>query len=242
MGTWTLENITGQTSDYTTSELYGNNVKVAFRLQYKPEGQDTFAEPPKLDWKEKFTMKEYAKNEWWEFESNMYTHNPCSQTLKVWCGRYIHAYKTAMGTPDGLLKGSSTLLDNDKKPVQKKALPADLTSGTAQADAVRAYLKKKGGALLIIIHDIPSINIPKAGVHKERLLTFDLGLVGDKTRWRGVQYLNLDGTKGPSSFKRFCGGERTGYAGFTTFGMTKTAPPTLVSMVRPPTFMPGECW
>jgi hypothetical protein len=239
MGAWTLESVTGETSDFTTSQLFGTNVKVAFRLRYRPGTIGAFQETPRLDWHEKFIMKEHHNGQWWEFESSMYEHNPCSNTLKIWAGRYVHAYKAAMGTPDSMTKGSSTLLSETGVAVPRTELKLGLTDGNAQAENVRSYLKKNGGILEIKIHDIPSINIPTGGEHKERLLKFNCGVVSGGPRWCGEQYLDVNAALPQSSWTRSC---TPAYTGFTTAGLTRTAPPASVSMIRPPTFLNGECW
>jgi hypothetical protein len=239
VGMWTLESVMGTTTDFTTSQLFGTNVLVTFRLRYRPATFGAFQETPRLDWHEKFIMKEHHNGQWWEFESNMYEHNPCSNTLKIWAGRYVHAYKAAMGTPDPTTKGSSKLLSEAGIAVPRTELKQGLADGTAQAEAVRDYLKKKGGILEIKIHDIPSINLPTGSEHKERLLKFNCGIVSGGPRWRGEQYLNVDASLPQSSWTRSF---TPAYAGFNTTGLTKSSPPTAVSMVRPPTFLNGECW
>jgi hypothetical protein len=239
MGMWTLERVMGTTSDFTTGELFGTNVTVTFRLRYRPTAIGSFQEPPRLDWHEKFIMKEHHKSQWWEFEANMYEHNPCSNTLKIWAGRYVHAYKTAIGTPDPMTKGSVKLLNDMGTAVARSELKAGLVDGTAQANAVRDYLKKKGGVLEITVHDIPSINKPAGNEHKERLLQFNCGVASGGPRWRGEQYLDVDGARPQSTWTRTF---VPVYAGFSTTGLTRTIPPTSVSMSRPPTFLNGECW
>lgn len=240
MGTWTLESVNGETSNHDTSELYGTNVKVTFRLRYRPSTFGKFVETPKLDWHEKFMMKEHNAGEWWQFEDNMYEHNPCSNTLKIWPGRYVYAYKSAMGRPDGSVKGSVTLLTANNAPVAKTALKQNLNDPAQQADAVRSYLKSSGGILVITVHDIPSINKPKDGArHKERLLKFDCGVIGGGPRWKGDQYLDVDGAKQPAAWQRAFAPV---YGAFDTNGLKQTPPPPQVSGKRPPTFVSGECW
>ena len=239
MGTWSLDGIAGTTSDFTTSELYGTNVKVTFRLRYRSALIGSYTEPPRLDWHEKFTMKEITKGTWWQFEANMYTHNPCSNTLKIWPGRYVYAYKTANGTFGTLVKGSCVLQDSSGTAVNASALAANQSGAAAQAEAVRNYLKRNGGLLVITIHDIPSIQIPKNGEHKERLLEFNCGLVGGGTRYRGQQHLDVDGSSPQSTWTRSFAAT---HLGWTTTGLTQVDPPEMVSKVRPPTFIPGECW
>ncbi|HVU65175.1 MAG TPA: hypothetical protein VHC70_14430 [Phycisphaerales bacterium] len=239
MGTWSLDSVTGKTSDFTTGELFGTNVIVTFRVRYRSSTIGSFQETPKLDWHEKFIMKEHHNGDWWEFESNMYEHNPCSNTLKIWAGRYIHAYKHAMGRPDLGTKGSSKLLTASGSPVAAKDLTQNLSDGKAMADAVRSYLKSNGGILEITIHDIPSINKPKGAEHKERLLKFRCGIVGGGQTFTGEQYLDVDAAKPESSWLRdFSAAHPT----FSTGTLKKVPAPASVSSVRAPNFLGGECW
>ena len=49
MGMWTLEGVSGSTSDFTTSQLFGTNVMVTFRLRYRPATIGTFQETPRAE-------------------------------------------------------------------------------------------------------------------------------------------------------------------------------------------------
>jgi hypothetical protein len=239
LGTWTLDSVTPSNSNYDTAELYGTNVIVTYKLRYRQSIFSSFTETPRLDWHEKFIMKEHHNGTWWEFEANMYEHNPCSNTLKIWAGRYIHAYKAAMGLPDLATKGSSKLLKSNGGPITPKDLKPSLSLDSEKANAVRDYLKSNGGFLEITIHDIPSINRPKATDHKERLLQFKCGVVLGTTSWQGEQLLNLNGATHESTWTRDFSAS---HPAFNTTGLTQVAAPTMVSNPRKPCFMPGECW
>jgi hypothetical protein len=183
MGNWTLESLNG-TSDPLNRPTFGTNFRAHFELRYTPSVPEKFVETPKLDWHEKIHMKKHHKNEWWEFETNMYTHNPSSNTLMVWTRRYIEAYNSAANLRSTAInmKGSSKLLDKRGEAVPVEELGANITDDNTKADAVRNYLKKHGGILAIEIHDIPSINIPRGNEHKERLLVFNCGIEGGNLR------------------------------------------------------------
>jgi hypothetical protein len=238
MGTWTLERIAAQTSDHTTQELFGSNVQVTFWLRYRPSRMGRFVETPKLDWHEHIIMKEHPTREWWEFETNMYEHNPSSATLQVWVGRYYHAYRSATGNPDLSIKGRSELRDATGAVLPRNVLPAGITRRKDQVEAVRGYLKKHGGMLVITIHDIPSIRI-RPGEHKERLLRFDCGLVGSPLRWRSDQYLHVDTSRPQTAWIRQI---VPAFNDYSTAGFRKVPPPPQVSTPRAPMFFEGDCW
>ncbi|MBL8964984.1 MAG: hypothetical protein KF787_00310 [Phycisphaeraceae bacterium] len=239
MGTWTLQNVTGTTSNHDTGELFGTNVEVEFTLVYRPASVGFFAETPHLDWHERFVMKEHHKGEWWEFESNMYTHNPCSNTLLVWPKRYTEAYLSATGQPkSAMLKGGVVMKTINGQPMPPNAIPAGIADQAAQADAVRSYLKKSGGMLIITIHDIPSITRPPQGEHYERMLEFDCGIVSGGPRFRGVQLLDLDGSAPPATwFRNFM---HSAPGPLQTAGLRKVPAPVGVSNPRTPVFSSGE--
>jgi hypothetical protein len=240
MGNWTLESLNG-TSDPLNGATFGTNFRAHYKLKYTPTMFDKFVETPRLDWHEKIHMKEHHKNEWWEFETNMYTHNPASVTLLVWPRRYVEAYHTAAGIPSGVnMKGSSKLLDKRGSPVPIKDLGLNITDAGKKADAVRNYLKKHGGYLSIEIHDIPSINIPTGNEHKERLLVFNCGVVGGGLRLKAEQYLNVDAAQPQATWgRRF---NMTWMESWSTLGFNKVQVPAGVGAPRTPAFMTGECW
>lgn len=242
MGRWTLESINGATSPYI-SETVGHNVIVTYRLAYEPSMMGQFKELPILEWNEQIYMIEHHKREWWEFSANMYQHNPLSKTLEVWAKRYVAAYDQAKGMPF-LGKGSSKLLKKSGAPVQAADLPQAM-SNADKADAVRSYLKRNGGKLEIVIHDIPSINKPDAQTHKERLLVFDCGFAGGGPRYQGTQYLNMNGAQPQHAWVKdfqVAGAALSHQFMRNTMGLKKTPAPPLVSQPRPATFLSGECW
>lgn len=240
MGRWTLQSISGTTSPYD-SETVGHNVMVKYRLRYETSAFGSFTELPILTWNEQIYMIEHHNGEWWEFATNMYEHNPGSKTLEIWPKRYIVAYDTAHGRPF-MGKGGSKLFTLRGTQVAAKDL------GTANSDAdkterVRHYLKKHGGILEITVHDIPSINKPDPGVHKERLLVFDCGFAGGGARYRGAQYLDMDGARPQSGWIRDfqpTAAHLSLIFQTNTAGKRKVAPPQSVAAPRAPVWFPGE--
>ena len=234
---WKLAGVKTQFSDYTQGDLWGSNVVATFKMAYSPS-IGKFKETPKLDWHETIMMNEHHKGETWVFDTNMYTHNPSSNTLLVWSARYVTAYDYAV-QGGATVKGYSKLLAKNGTPVKAKDLEK-AGDGKAKADAVRKYLSSKGGFLEIQIQDIPSINKPDAGEHKERVLLFNIGVVGG-THVKAYQYLDLDGDKPTSAWVRKAG-DGWGVSGFKTTGMKKVSAPGNVSSARGPRFTAGECW
>ena len=238
MGKWTLRSIAGTFTDHNTPQLYGTNFVVTYKLHYKPSKVGKFVETPMLDWDETIMMNEHHKSQTWIFHTNMYSHNPTSKTLEIWPKRYVEAYNAANGKPFSG-KGYSKLFDDKGAPVKKKAL-SGAANNKAKADAVRGYLKKNGGLLEIQIHDIPSINKPSGDDHKERLLMFNCGVVGDGNRVKAEQYLNVDGSKPMSDWNRRF--QLAWGTGLKITGLSKVVPPAGVSNKRDAVFFPGESW
>lgn len=242
MGRWTLDSITGNTSSLN-GETIGHNVNVTYKLRYEPSTFGKFQELPILEWNEQIFMIEHHSKEWWEFSTNMYQHNPLSKTLEVWAKRYYVAYDTAKGSPF-MGKGGVKLLTKGGQPVLGGSL-STANSEAEKADVVRKYLQKNGGRLEITIHDIPSINKPDDQTHKERLLVFNCGFAGGGPRYRGTQYLDMDGAVSPTKWTTvFQASSSSVTQTFqnNTSGMRKVSAPALVSNPRPAYFSSGECW
>jgi hypothetical protein len=237
---WQLKGVKMKVESLNGSELWGTNFKAVFRVLYVPSG-DKFEELPILDWHEKIMMNEHHDHETWEFETNMYKHNPLSNTLKAWPARYPLAYDAANGKKPNPVdyKGYSRLLTKSGSSVKGKLLDK-ATSPDDKAEAVRKYLQANGGMLEILIHDIPSINKPKPGVHKERLLLFNVGIKGG-THVKAYQYLDMDGSKPPGKWVRKHG-TGWGKTALDTTGLQAVSPPAMVSNKRAATFIAGECW
>jgi hypothetical protein len=238
MGGWKLMGIKMAFSDFNAGELWGTNVVATYRLGYAPS-MGSFKETPRLDWHETIMMNDHGKGETWVFDTNMYTHNPTSRTLEVWPKRYIAAYEAASGQ-NSLSKGYAKLLNKSGAAVKAADL-GKASSAEDKADAVRSYLKSKGGVLEIQIHDIPSINKPDNDEHKERLLLFNVGVEGGGPKVKAYQYLDVDGAKPAGQWVRKAG-EGWGVSGLKTTGLKKVAPPSLVSAKRGASFVAGECW
>jgi insecticidal toxin complex protein TccC len=235
---WKLMGIKTAFSNFAEGSLFGSNVVATYRLGYAPS-MGSFKEMPRLDWHETIMMNDHGEGETWVFDTNMYTHNPTSKTLEVWPKRYIVAYDAA-GGQGAPIKGYCKLLSKTGAPV--KAAELDKAKDDAgKADAVRKYLKSKGGILELQIHDIPSINKPEKGERKERLLLFNVGVEGGGAKVKAYQYLDVDGDKPAGQWVRKAG---TGWAvsGLKTTGLKKVAPPSLVSAPRGANFVTGECW
>lgn len=241
MGTWTLESISGNSSDFDTGQLFGTNVYVTFKLLYTPKIGQQYKETPKLEWNETIMMNEHHKSETWVFQTNMYTHNPASKTLLVWCQRYLRAYDFLEGKQSNE-KGYVKLFNSDGSPLSDNAIELGIENKSTKADKIRTFLKKNGGILEIQVHDIPSINRPDQNStdHKERVLNFDCGIEGSTSRYRAQQYLVVDGSKDDSQWVRKFSADWP--LGIKTTGLTKVDAPASVSNPRDPLFMAGECW
>ncbi|HEX9887410.1 MAG TPA: hypothetical protein VGA70_13020 [Longimicrobiales bacterium] len=237
MGTWRLESVNGMISAMDQGGLFGNNIHAHYKLTYTPSTFGSFTEMPTLDWHERILMKEHHKGEWWEFETNMYAHNPTSKTLEIWPKRYIAAYDNACGRAF-MGKGNCKLVSKAGGAVSARDLGQNITDSKKKAEAVRSYLQKKGGSLLIEIHDIPSINHPTGGEHKERLLLFNVGVIGSPLKLKMEQYLDVDGAKTAAQWGREA--RLTWAQSWDTRGLSKVPAPPGVSAPRNQPFFPGE--
>ena len=241
MGSWSLERLTTHSTPMN-APYFGTNYHAIFHLIYKPTTFGSYQELPKLDWHETIMMNDYQTNQCWIFATNMYEHNPCSATLLVWARRYIEAYRFVANLGSGLQKGKVELKAANGGPIPIQALGANIVGQAQQADAVRSYLRRNGGRLIIEIHDIPGINIPAAGQHKERLLLFDIGVTGLPLRSKAEQYLNVQFGVPPGNWGREFSNNGWPRARLNTTGLTSVQPPPGVANPRPPIFGQGECW
>lgn len=196
---WSVKNISATQSPLDRTDTgYGNVFDVKFEMEYEKTPSVEFEEMPLLDWHEKFTVLEHGKEEWWTFEANMYEHNRTSRTLKVWTRRYVTAYETAMGLDSSLFggRGSCTLYKKKSLFGKKVTKLPKMEDDQAKADAVREYLRRKGGKLEIVISDRPALIIkPDQPINKERLLLFDVGvMIPGSRRWTGYQHLVVNGS------------------------------------------------
>jgi hypothetical protein len=244
MGTWSLISLETENSpiDPGVDKLnYGTNFQVTYKLRYKPSYFTKFKEPPNLDWYEKIYMKFTKTKEYWRWEGNWYNLNPASKTLMVWMQRYKVAYQNAIlkARSD---KGNSFLLDTHEAPiVAADVLEEGLTQGAEQAEEVRNYLKEYGGFLKITVHDVPGIIKRENDTVKERLLLFDVGLVGNtKDRRRAEQYLYVDPSKPEAEWIReFTVGDWTRDGIQFVGDYAKIDPPEDVSKVKIPEYPSG---
>lgn len=199
MGTWRLESIRGS-AEPRAGSICGHDVTVVFQMRYTPGFFGKFKETPELDWYERVTVLEHHDSGYWQFGCNQYFRIPKSRTMETWARRYIDAYSHAIGeVPKDKPPPRTKLLDVRGMPVEAGALPSDLEEPEARRDAVRDYLRLRGGILEITIHDIPTLLAPEDGrsIRRERLLEFNVGVVGNPMyRWRGAQHLLLDNTTG----------------------------------------------
>ena len=237
--TWKLQGVKLTFSDLNSDGKFGTNLNATFRMQYSASlVPGKFKEMPKLDWHETIMMNEHHNNETWVFDTNMYTHNAGSATLLIWPKRYFVAYDTAHGGGN-FGKGASKLLAKNGSAVKAKDL-AKAGNDKDKAEAVREYLRTKGGILEIEIWDIPCIRMPDAGVHKERVLLFNIGVIGSP-HVKAYQYLDVDGDKPTSQWVRKHG-MGWGVSGFKTTGMKKVSPPSDVTKGGAFTPSNGKFW
>lgn len=239
MGTWNLERLTTHSSPMN-APFFGNNYHAVFHLKYTTSG--AYTETPRLDWHETIMLNDYQNHQSWVFDTNMYTHNPGSNTLIVWTRRYIEAYRSTAHMPPGVQKGKAELRTRDGQPVAINDLGANLVNENQQADAVRAYLRHNGGLLVIEIHDVPGMGTPTAGQHKERLLMFNVGVEGQALKSKAEQYLNVQFGVLPANWQRDFNTNGWTRAGLKTTGLATVPAPVHVSAPTPPVFVPGEYW
>lgn len=126
-------------------------------------------------------------------------------------------------------------------PVTRKDL-ANAATDSQKADAVRSYLKSKGGRLEIVILDIPSLNYPTIPDHKERLLLFNVSILGGNLRWKGFQHVMVNAGVPKTSWTRQAGEGWMVSDLPRPQGYQEVPPPVMVSQPRPACFRSGEGW
>lgn len=259
MGKWTLENITGDATDYDQDNKFGHNVRIRFRLRYRPALIGRFVDTPQLVWYEQITTKDHASRTFWSFEGNLFEHKRASPTLRVWSRRYLEAYRATIGMWS-VYRGSSQLLDGNNVPVPVTAFGAVGATEREQAAAARAHIRRHGDILQIEIHDIPSLLLAREHmpiVNKERLLLFTFGVVGGNVWRRASQYLRYDSATSQLIWARHFALEppQRGIArplwsrpgstsrfwvdGFTTASLTQVPPPRNVADPEDPPHDPN---
>lgn len=239
LGRWKLEKLELSHSALKSRESEGHDLKVRLVLSYKGRWLDKvrgrMEEPPALTWDESIHVNDLEKKESWQFNVNMYEHNPSSRTLEAWPRRYIEAYNTAAGQP-GLQRGSVRLLDVNDSPVSIAKLGEGVEGNENKANAVRSYLIASGGKLEFEIHDVPSI-VLRENTHKERLLQISIGLQGAQGRALFSQYLLVDNTHGEVRRESTVNAE---YIRMDRAGLVKVEAPSIVRTPRAYIRMPGE--
>jgi hypothetical protein len=163
----------------------------------------------------------------------------------VWAKRYLEAYRFAAGLgPTPLLLGKVEFKKLNGDDVTLADLGGEKETPTEQADAVRDYLKRHGGQLIIEINDKPGLGTTAAPpFDRERLLLFNVGVEGSSMRYKAEQYLHIGSTTPQGNWRReFSNGSWRRAKLVRPAGLTSAQPPQIVSMPSPPIFSEGECW
>jgi hypothetical protein len=233
MGSWSVESVSPDIR--LRNDVYGHFFAIRFRLKYKPSTMGSFQEMPRLEWKETITMMEANEGTWWQYVGDQYERNPGSMTFNSWVGRYSFAHysvcrKDARYGNDEPVR----LYDSKGGELDRDTFDAKESSQEAQADAVRAYLKKNGGIMELIVVDKPGINKPTDDTtfHKERILTFDCGLRGVGERVKAYQHLIVSGALPENQWTRECVLSNI-TPPLQTGGLRKIDPPDDVTIVKP---------
>jgi len=202
MGKWTLEDISGSSTDLNPGETFGTNWKLKMKLKYTANLLGKWTESPQLNWHERFTTLWHHQGTYWTFEHNMFDLKPTSPTFHAWSMRYIDAYNFVTGNYHQGYKGSVTMHDVNGRVINNTAMgkKTGLTD-PQKAEATRSYLKSNGGILEVEIHDVPAIGIKTKGKHVERLLLFECGLAGGR-HISAMQYLDVNTDNPQDTWKR----------------------------------------
>lgn len=154
------------------NEAARSRIEVMFKLKYQPEGSDNFVDIPHLNWKENIKCNDDGNV--WQFSADMYSHNKNSMTFFSWNQRYSAAYDYIKSTNKSGLKWIVKMNDINMNEINPEALP-DAIENIDKEQAVKNYLKRKGGILEVKIIDLPKIEISNSGQQKERVINFDIG-------------------------------------------------------------------
>lgn len=229
MGNWTL--MSARPDIRPRNDVYGHYFAVKFKLKYSPSHFGSFAEMPRLEWKETITMIESRAGTWWQHVVDQYQRDPNSQTFISWVCRYSFAHDAVRQQKYGA-DDAVSLYDKNGGKIQRDAFPR-LESSKDQADFVRNYLKKHGGIMDVMVVDKPGINKPTdTTILKRRILTFDCGLRGSGMRVAAYQDLTVDGALPETGWKRECVLQSISPP-YSTTGLNRVQPPSDVLVVKP---------
>lgn len=229
MGMWTL--MSARPDIRPRNDVYGHYFAVKFKLKYSPSLMGSFAEMPRLEWKETITMIESRAGTWWQHVVDQYARDPNSQTFISWVSRYSWAHDAVRQQkygPDDMV----SFYDKNGNRLKRDDFPR-IESSKEQADFVRNYLKKHGGIMEVLVVDKPGINKPTdTTTHKRRILTFDCGLRGAGIRVAAYQDLTVDGAQPETNWKRECVLQSISQP-YSTMGLNKVQAPADVLVVKP---------
>lgn len=172
---WSLKGVNIKNKNFNKDDAIGSTIDVTFTMEYNKLKNNRYIEMPPLQWKEKIDFKEGDSK--WQFQTDMYEHNPTSRTFSSWLNRYVEAYNFAKSKDKGLFNGNVRIYKKNMEPVGVN----DIRSAGAPIEKVKNiqnFLSRNGGVIEITITDFPQILKREIAENKERKLTFDIGFKG----------------------------------------------------------------
>ncbi|MGC6233470.1 hypothetical protein [Hafnia paralvei] len=172
---WSLKGVNIKNKNFNKDDAIGSTIDVTFTMEYNKLKNNRYIEMPPLQWKEKIDFKEGDSK--WQFQTDMYEHNPTSRTFSSWLNRYVEAYNFAKSKDKGLFNGNVRIYKKNMEPVGVN----DIRSAGTPIEKVKNiqdFLSRNGGVIEITITDSPQILKREIAENKERKLTFDIGFKG----------------------------------------------------------------
>lgn len=168
---WSLQRVTVRNSNFDEADTIGSGIDVVFTMKYNKLKNKEYIEMPLLEWKEKIDFK--SEESKWQFQTDMYDHNPNSKTFFPWRNRYTEAYSFSKIKDKTDVNGYVKIYKNNMQPVgvndiKNAYTPEEMTKN------VQDYLAKNGGIMEVTITDLPQI-LKRDTISKERKVEFNIG-------------------------------------------------------------------
>jgi hypothetical protein len=243
---WSLDDLSIASPLPLNGDVFGHEFSAVFRLRYTATRSlsgvfnrspiELRDETPRLQWKETITMKETvaipSASQFWQFETDMYEHNPGSPSLAAWRKRYVMAYGyIAHQLPPAKVNGSVKIWSVNNRVLTLADLGGPQNDDRTQALAMRNYIARNGCTMAITLTDTPGIKKTTNGI-KERLVEFDIGVAGTGKRVNAYQYLRLNSGLVEAAWTRDFGPRRSPIRLEPAPHEMRVQPPTSVSNPR----------
>lgn len=185
---WKLSSVGLKAEPYIDSNTVGSRVSVTLNLNYIADGTP-FIDTPALTWHENIKTSDLTRDRHWQFDTDLYRHQPRSQTFFVWRNRYQEAFHYARSRDKARFRGNVKLLTRLGLPAESRFFQAT-DDPVEQARQVKKYLQRHGGQLRVTVVDLPQMRLINAA--RERVVRFDVGFENHPNLVHFNQVIYLD--------------------------------------------------